>query len=405
MINNVSPSGVLDIGSYQSKCIIFRITNSRIEILSKVILKTEGIKKGFVTDLKKLSDLINKLIGKAEDIANLQINTIYLSISPINYSSVYFCNSKNIGSYQVEHEKDVQFLINDSVNLFKDSYSGSDIVHLFNLNFRTDKINYIENPLGLVADSFESDSHIIFSKKNILKNFTNIFSANNLKLEKFIYSPFALALSIHEESPLSDANIVIDFGHEHTSLSIFENDNFIFAASIPLGSLHITNDVAKSLNLNFDIAESLKINHSSCEILSGKILHEYVESENFGTRSYKKVSNNILNQVVRSRVDEIIDFINKELLYFRTYKKNFNKIILTGEGSKIKGLEQVLKAQLIVTALVIEKFTPKIKNGLGDEFDVCFSMINYIKNPYFAEIPSYKSSKQGLFEKLYSLFN
>ena len=405
MINDLDAGGVLDIGSYQSKFIIFRIKNSKIEILSKIILKTSGIKKGFISDLNKLNKLINELIGKAEDSAKIKVKTIYLCISPINYSFINFCNSKNIGGYQVEHEKDVQFLINDSVNLCKDYYADYAIIHLFNLNFRTDKINYIENPIGLVADSFESDINIIFTKKNIIKNFTNIFFNNSLKIEKFIYSPFALGLSIHAESPLSDGTMLIDFGHEHTSICIFENKNFLLSFTIPFGSWHVTTDIAKSLNLNFDIAENLKINHSSCILLNSKIVHEYVASENLGLKSYKKVSNNILNQIVYSRVDEIIALLNRELLYFKNNKKIFNKIVITGEGSKIKGFEKLLKDKLLIKALVIEKFSIKIKNNIQDEFDLCLSMIDYIKNSYFSEIPRNVCRRQSLFEKLYSLFN
>jgi len=67
MISHIPPSGVLDIGSYQSKFIIFEIINSNVYVLSKTILKTEGIKKGFISDVSKLTKLISELIGKAED--------------------------------------------------------------------------------------------------------------------------------------------------------------------------------------------------------------------------------------------------------------------------------------------------------------------------------------------------
>ena len=47
--------GVLDIGSYHSKFIIFKIQDNKIQILSKFILKTEGIKRGVISDLEKLT--------------------------------------------------------------------------------------------------------------------------------------------------------------------------------------------------------------------------------------------------------------------------------------------------------------------------------------------------------------
>ena len=109
--------------------------------------------------------------------------------------------------------------------------------------------------------------------------------------------------------------------------------------------------------------------------------------------------------MVNSRVEEVIDFINKDLIFLDSKKQNFNKILITGKGSKINGFYDLLKERLIIKSLTIEKFSSKIKTNLPDEFDVCLSMINFIKNPYEKEIPSYYKKKIGFFEKLYSFLN
>jgi cell division protein FtsA len=259
--------------------------------------------------------------------------------------------------------------------------------------------------VGLIADTLENDMHIIYSKKNTLKNFEKAVSQSYLKSEKFIYSPYALSLLSYVESPLSDLILTIDFGHEQTSVSIFKNDNFIFSSCIPIGSWHITNDISKALNLSFEISENLKKQHSSCKLLSNESNQEFLETEDAGLKTYKKISNSILNKIVNSRVEEIIDFINKELIFLDSKKQNFNKILVTGQGSKINGFYDLLKDKLNTKYLVIEKFSPRIKGHISDEFDVCLSMINFIQTPYHKEIPSYYKKKLGFFEKLYSLLN
>jgi len=52
----------------------------------------------------------------------------------------------------------------------------------------------------------------------------------------------------------------IDFGAETTSLAIYEDDNLIHLAIIPLGSQNITNDIANSLRIHFESAERIKVN-------------------------------------------------------------------------------------------------------------------------------------------------
>jgi cell division protein FtsA len=405
MKNNFSPTGVLDIGSYELKFIIFKIEESKMQILSKSILKTDGIKRGVISDLNKLTKSIKEIIGRAEDQAKMQIEKIYICVNPLVSSTTHFCQSKNIGAYEINHEKDVQFLVNSGVSLFKDHNSSSNIIHLFNLNLRLDKKNFVENPVGLIADTLENDMHIIYSKKNTLKNFEKAVSQSYLKSEKFIHSSYVLSLLSYVESPLADLILTIDFGHEQTSISIFKNDNFIFSSSIPVGSWHITNDISKALNLSFEISENLKKDHSSCKSLIYESNQEFLETEDLGIKTYKKISNGILNRIVNSRVEEIIDFINKELIFLDSKKQNFNKILITGQGSKINGFYDLLKFKLNTKSLVIEKFSSRIKDDISDEFDVCLAMINFVENSYHKEIPSYYKNKIGFFEKLYSFLN
>ena len=405
MNNNFDPIGVLDIGSYQLKFIIFKIQNSKFEILSKSISNSSGIKKGSISDLSQLSESIKNLIGKAEEDTKIKIKSIYICPSPSNCFFVNFCQSKNIGGYEVNHEKDMQFLINSGVALFKDQNKNCNILHLFNLNSKIDKDIVCENPTGMIADTLENEMNVIYSKTNTIKNFEKVISKSYLKSEKIIYAPYVLSLLSYADNPLADMSMTIDFGHEKTSVSIFRNDSFIYASSIPVGSWHITNDISKALNLSFEISENLKKDHSSCVIVNSDKIQEFVETEESGFKSYKKISNNILNRVVNARVEEIIDLINKDLTFLRSKNVNFNKILVTGEGSKIDGFQTILKEKLNCKSLSIEKFHPKIKEGISDNFDVCISVINLIINPYPKEIPFFSKKKKSFFEKIYSFLN
>ena len=405
MNSNFEPIGVLDIGSYQLKFIIFKIHNFKFEILSKSIAFTRGIKKGSISDLSQLSESIKSIIGKAEEDIKIKIKNIYVCPSPSNSSFVNFCQSKNIGGYEVDHEKDIQFLINSGVALFKDQNRNCNILHLFNLNSKIDKNVACENPTGMIADTLENEMNIIYSKTNTIKNFEKVISKTYLKSEKIIYAPYALALLSYRDNPLADMSMTMDFGHEKTSVSIFRNDSFVYASSIPVGSWHITNDISKALNLSFEISENLKKDHSSCLIVNSDKIQEFVETEEFGFKSYKKISNNILNRVVNARVEEIIDLINKDLIFLRSKNINFNKILITGEGSKINGFQTILKEKLHCKSLSIEKFQPKIKKDISDSFDVCISVVNLIINPYSKEIPFFSKKKEGFFEKIYSFLN
>ena len=408
MIELDTPVGVLDIGSETSKFIIFSISSSenKIQILANTIINTKGVKKGIISDLDNLSETVKKLIGLAEDKSQTQISKIYISINPLNLSFISFCQSKYIGDSEIDETNDVQFLVNSGINLFKSSYEEKKIIHVFNYNLRLDKINLVDNPCGLNADSLENDMSIICCNKNIFKNYQKLIKKSYINSENFISSSYSLACSIYYENLLADIFLIIDFGHEKTSLSIFKNGNFIYSSSIAIGSWHVTNDISKCLNLNYEIAEKLKKDYASCIPENFKDDRNFLDIDNDQVKSFKKVSNNILNKITNSRVEEIIDLINKEISSLNLGNVTFNKIIFTGKGSYLKSFQELLKRKTKIKTLVFEKLSLKLKseNNFTDDYDVCLSIITLLQNRYKSEITMQKKPKNSFFDKFYSIF-
>ena len=99
---------------------------------------------------------------------------------------------------------------------------------------------------------------------------------------------------------------------------------------------------------------------------------------------------------MNARVEEIIDLINKDLIFLRS--KNVRKL-LSELAYKINGFQAILKEKLHCKSLSIEKFQPKIKKDILDNFDVCISVINLIINPYPKEIPLLSKKKEDFLKK------
>jgi cell division protein FtsA len=408
MIDLDTPVGVLDIGSETSKFIIFSISGSdnQVQILANTTIHTKGVKKGIISDLDKLSETVKKLIGTAEEKSKTQISKIYISINPLNFAFISFCQSKYIGDFEIDEKNDVQFLVNSGINLFKSSYEDKKIIHVFNYNLRLDKLNLVDNPCGLNADSLENDMSIICCNKNIFKNYQKLIKKSYINSEDFISSSYSLACTIYYENLLADIFLVIDFGHEKTSLSIFKNGNFIYSSSIAIGSWHITNDISKCLNLSYEIADKLKKEYASCIPENFQENGKFLDIDNDQVKSFKKVSNNILNKITNSRAEEIIDLINNEISSLNLGNSTLNKIIFTGKGSKLKGFQELLIKKTKIKTLLFEKFSLKVKsdNNFIDDYDVCLSIISLLQNRYKSEITTQKKQKNSFFDKFYTIF-
>ena len=99
---------ILAFGSYKIKFLIISLDNNNyIQIHAKYSAFASGISKGNVTDIDKLSLIIQQCISSIEKELNIEIKEIYVGINSINFHLLNFCLSRDIGSYEIEEKKDL----------------------------------------------------------------------------------------------------------------------------------------------------------------------------------------------------------------------------------------------------------------------------------------------------------
>jgi len=145
--------------------------------------------------------------------------------------------------------------------------------------------------------------------------------------------------------------MVVDMGATTTDIAIYEETELIYCATIPVGSMHITNDIAIGLRTNLDIAEVIKLKYGS--VITEKIRDsETINLSAIDPAEDEKVSRKEVCEIIEARVSEIFDLIKAEL----------NKVgkegllpagsIFTGGGSDIEGLTELARKELRLPATI-----------------------------------------------------
>ena len=191
----------------------------------------------------------------------------------------------------------------------------------------------------------------------------------------------------------------IDFGFDKTSITLFENSKILFAKTVPIGSIHINNDLIKAIDIDKSLAEKIKINFD--KILKGQIDNSIkLEIAN------KKVSMEMIIKIVEARVDEIIDHIYNNIIYCKSLNKAARKVIINGGGSELNFLSHRLSKKLKIPVEYAKQSFP-IKNtefNVFSEFMVCLGIAKLIFFPLSDEIKKQSYQKKGFFNKFYSMF-
>ena len=161
----------------------------------------------------------------------------------------------------------------------------------------------------------------------------------------------------HELSPV----LLIDFGAARTKLSIVEFGMVKSYHTIDRGGADISNSISKSLSVSFSEAEKMK--------------KEFGLFENPAEKS--------LTDIIKAHIDYIFSETNNVLLgYEKKNNRTISKVIFTGGGALLKGLQEVavnnFRAEIEIghpfSKISAPVFLEKVLLNIGPEFAVALGL-------------------------------
>jgi cell division protein FtsA len=135
--------------------------------------------------------------------------------------------------------------------------------------------------------------------------------------------------------------MVIDIGASTTNLVVIEDGEVQHVSVIPMGGINITNDLAIGLKIDLEIAEKMKLKHASLadSAKTGKVS---VEKDKI---NYVFEADDV-NMIVDARVEEIFEYIDKELESIHRSQKLPGGVVIVGGTAKIPGMAEFAKEKL-----------------------------------------------------------
>jgi cell division protein FtsA len=239
-------------------------------------------------------------------------------------------------------ESDVERVIQDSLTKAF-GINNNEILHVIPKNFTVDNQRGIRFPAGMVGSKLEAKTLIVSSETSYIRNFTKVFNQASLDISDRIFTPLASGDFLLTLRQKKAGTILVDIGYASTSFIVWENEEILGSGVIPVGSDHITADLAVGLQTNMEMAEEIKKQNLDFSVASTEVSEIEVFNPDLQINEIFKI--NEVNQYARPRVEEIFLYINKEL---RKLGKTSlpGGAVLVGGGSALKGVEEVAKEVL-----------------------------------------------------------
>ena len=359
----------IDIGSTKICAIIAEMKGERVQILGHGISKSQGIKKGVITNIELASKSIKKAISDAKRIAGSHITSATVSIS-----NAYAKSLNSTGIVNIPHKdisiKEINRVIHTA--LYNANIPNEfEVIHVLPYNFRVDDQDFIEDPFGMNASRMEVDVNIIMTQKSNLSNLKKAVRSAGVEIDGIVLNGYASAIAVMGEDEKELGVAVIDLGGQTSNLVVHVGNSIRYNDFLGVGSNHITNDLSMALHTPLQVAESVKIRHGNLIETQNEIIELPIIGEE---ESRNGVSLEIVHSVIFARVEEALMILAKSLEKSALKEQIGAGIILTGGMTKLKGIREL--AQSIFPAMPIRIAKPKEIEGLFDEMkDPAFSTV------------------------------
>ena len=380
----------LNLGNSKLTCVVSDYKNSKeINLLSIKSIPTVNIKKNMILDFGSLLDQLSNLISESEKQSQTKINSINLNFSLLNSQSFYYDSE-----IKLKNEKISELHLKKIINQSEYFQNKSDQIVLFNniISYNVDNNNYFNAPLGNYSDNIKINFYKILIQKKYIENFTNVIKNLKINIESYIPTPLSSSLSTLPSDEKELGTICIDLGHSTSSLSIYENNKFVFADTIGIGSNNITLDIARGVSTTISSAERLKTLYGSL-ISSPSDDHEIIEIPvmSSNNNNFKQISRSNLNSIIKPRVEETLEMLWQKVKDNNFSNKKLNNVVITGGGSQLDNIEKYVSAIFAcetrigtpLTTLKIDRDynKPNFCDAIGSIlYDPKFHKINFLEN-------------------------
>lgn len=395
----------LDVGTSKIKILVAKKDAGKegLKVLSLVQEPAFGIRKGVVINIGETSRIINAAVDKAKSECGQKIDSVFANI---NGSHIFVSSSH--GTVAVSRA-DQRISEEDIARVMQAAQTFSlpinkEVLDVFPKEFIVDGQRQIKEAFGMQGARLEAEVLVLGAFSPYIKNLTQAVLDSNLQISDIIPSPIAAARACLTSRQKELGVMILDIGAGTTSLAIFQEGLLVHAAVFPIGSFHITNDIAIGLRTDIDIAEDIKIEFGSC-FSQGSRKKERIDipnSEEPLIFSQKKVFD-----IVEARVLEIFNEVQKELKKISCQGLLPAGIVLTGGGSKLPRIVDLAKKELKLPCRI-----GKPSGFLDLEEDlslstVCGLVLIGADSEYAANESALKSFGRGVgnkFQKIFKIF-
>ena len=318
----------IDIGTDTTKVVVTELYRGKLNLLAASSIKSNGIKKGLITDVEEASKTLKKAVSEVEDMLGISIKKVLVSVPS------YFAEFVKVeGSIRVSDPviggSDISKVIGTAI---KNANFSKEVVTVTPIDFSVDEQSGIFDPKGLMGDVLGVRAVVSLVPKKNIYSVVSLIDSVGLEVIDISLGGIGDVNAFKSKETDTKLGAVINIGYETTSVSIYNKGIIIKNSIIGMGGKNIDNDLSYMYKIDLENACSVKEKFA----LAHRNLANKVEFYDVGD---VKINQFEATEVVMSRIEEILTLAKKEINALANRKMEYT--IITGGVSNMDGFYDV----------------------------------------------------------------
>lgn len=363
--------GAVNVGSFRiSAMIMGQSETGEMIVLGSGHRASQGIKRGYVTDMAAATYAIRDAVERAEKNAGTNIESVWVGCSGAGLGSRVAKVEIDIGGRRVE-EDDIEHLLvaaRDSIQ-----FDARRVLHAQPAHYTLDGAHGVANPRGLHAERLGVDIHVMLADGAPIRNLIEAVQNAHLEVHSVVAAPVAAghACLSPEERELGTA--LIEIGGDVTNVALYAGGMLIGLTAIPFGSCDITDAIASAFGIRRFQAQRLKCRYGSA-IASPADYKDMIPvngpGEDDGTApaapgadDRNTIPRAELVSVITGQLGQLTAQINQALKEMGFAGAKGGQVVVTGGGAELAGIAEYMQSAL---GRPVRVGKPPALRGLGE---------------------------------------
>lgn len=353
---------VVDLGTTKAVCLAAqRGEKQSVEAVAYSSTDIRGMKKGAVVDVSSVSAAIGEVVRKVENVLGESGSSIVVSIGGPNVEATIgqgyveiFPNGRTVT------RDDVFKVVNHSRR--RSFPEGYEQIQSLPRAFKIDGQVVEGRPVGLPATRLEVGNYMVSGPTEQILRTEKAVSDAGLGLDSLVLQPLASGLGVITPADASKGVAVIDIGAGATNVAVFLDGTLAYHETIPVGSNHVSTDIAHLLKTSVEEADRLKIRYASA--IAGTVSEtDEIEVLQQGQANPRPMNRKVFCEIVESRMKEIANLCLKSIMQSQHRDLLGAGLLLTGGGSTMPGTDILFSE--VFGGIRTRVMAPKIGGPIG----------------------------------------